>query len=621
MIGFMEARHPFNSLTAHRGAVAWEMQSAASVPQQSVSEHSDDNAAALDRARLCVSFVDVVGFSALMHDDEEGTIHKWADLRDEVVLPLLASHDGTLVKLTGDGIFATFADAVSGARWSHEVQRQARQRRQGLALRISINFCHVFRDGSDLQGDGINIAARLQEHAASGGIIITQAVVDEIADHLDLAIRPLGPVVLRKMRKSIKAYELITDGRPVIQRTSQDSEMPSIAVLPFQSLSGETDDEYFSAGLVEDIVTSLSSLRDLTVISRSSTLAFARQAVDPRVVGDVLGVRYMIAGTVRRSPNRIRISTQLLDTETGEQVFSERRDFSEHDMFQVQDEIVESTLRRLMPGLRAAERRRAMRKRPVSFTAYDLYLRAIDLIGSLERADFESAYTYLNQAIERDPSFATALAWLARWHTLRVGQGWSEDPRRDAEQAAECAMRAIRLDEQNALALAIYGHVQSYLFGDYETAITYLDQARATNPNSSTAWLLSSVTLSSLGRNKEAVDAAERALRLSPFDQSLFAYYAFLGIVYYDAGAFEKAISWLSRSLAENPRYTTSLRTLIVALVAAGRIEKARDIAKEFMKLEPGFRISTYRQALRLYQDPAQSEAFRERLRAARIPE
>lgn len=616
----MEAGHSSSCLISHRGAIAWEMQSAANVPHQSVSEQSDYSSLSLDRARLCVSFVDVVGFSALMHDDEQGTIHKWADLRDEVVLPLLTSHGGTLVKLTGDGIFATFKDALSGARWSREVQSQARQRRQGLALRISINFCQVFRDGSDLQGDGVNIAARLQEHAASGGIIITQAVADQIADCLDLAIRPLGPVVLRKMRNSINAYELITDGRPVIQRISQEPELPSIAVLPFQNLSGRVEDEYFSVGLVEDIVTSLSSLRDLTVISRSSTLAFARQAVDPRVVGDVLGVRYVIAGTLRRSPNRIRISTQLLDTETGEQVFSERRDFAEHDTFQVQDEIVESTLRRLMPGLRAAERRRAMRKWPVSFTAYDLYLRAIDLIGSLEREQFEAAYDYLNQAIERDAGFATALAWLARWHSLRVGQGWSDDPRRDAEQAADCAMRAIRLDEQNALALAIYGHVQSYLFGDFETAISYLDRARKTNPNSSTAWLLSSVTLSSLGRNDEAIAAAERALRLSPFDQSLFAYYAFLGIVYYDAGEFRKAISWLSRSLAENPRYTTSLRTLIVALVAAGRIEKAREVAKDFMKLEPEFRISTYRQALRLYQDPAQSEAFRDRLRKAGIP-
>jgi adenylate cyclase len=582
---------------------------------------ANENPATAERQRLCVSFIDIVGFSALMHDDEEGTYWKWAGLRDEMVIPLLASFGGTLIKSTGDGILATFTDAVSGARWSREVQRLARQRRQGLALRISLNLCRVIRDSDDLLGDGVNIAARLQEHAANGGVIITEAVAAEIAGRRDLEVRPLGPLSLRKMSGSVVAFELITDGRPARWAAARDPHLPSLAVLPFRNLGGNVEDDYFAAGLVEDIVVSLSSLRDLTVISRSSTLAFAQQVADPRAVGDALGVRYVITGTLRRAPSRVRITVELIDTGTGEHVFSERRDFAEEDTFRVQDELVELTLRRLMPGLHSAERRKALRKWPGSFTAFDLYLRALDLIGSLERTQFEEAYDHLNLAIERDPAFASALAWSARWHTLRVGQGWSEDPRRDAEAAAERAMRAIRLDEQNALALATYGHVQSYLFGDFETAIVYLDRARTTNPNSSIAWLLSSVTLGSLGRGGEAVAAAERALRLSPFDQTLFIYYAFLGIVHYDAGDFDAAISWLSRSLAENPRYTSSLRTLSVALVATGRINEARDVAADFMKLEPDFRLSEYRRALRLYANDDLSETFRTRLSMAGVPE
>ncbi len=577
--------------------------------------------AAIGRQMLCVSFVDIVGFSAMMHEDEEGTYYKWTDLREEVVLPLLDSYGGTLIKSTGDGILGTFPDCLSGARWSQEVQRQARQRRQGLMLRISLNFCQVFQDGDDLAGDGVNIAARLQEHAASCGIILTDAVFQEIAEYRDLELRPIGTLAMRKMSSAVVAYELVTDGRPLRGEKANDPQLPSIAVLPFQNLGSSAEDDYFAAGLVEDIVVSLSSLHDLTVISRSSTLAFARQTIDPCAVGDVLGVRYIITGTLRRLLDRIRISMELLDSETREQVFSERWDFGEQDTFRIQDEIIESTISRLMPGLHAVERRKALRKWPGSFTAFDLYLRALDLIGSLEHEQFNEAYDYLNRAIERDPGFAAPLAWSARWHTLRVGQGWSDDPQRDADLAAERAMRAMRLDEQNALALAIYGHVQAYLFGDFETAISYLDRARNRNPNSSTAWLLSSVTLSSLGRNDEAVAAANRALRLSPFDQHLFMYYAFLGTVLYDSGDYENAVTWLSRSLVENPRYTSSLRTLAVALVAADRIDEARDVASKFMKLEPDFSLSDYRQSRRLYCDPEQSELFRTRLGQLGVPE
>lgn len=626
----VEARPLFDQRTLPRGvqarAIVVGLNAAggdrfASAPISGQAINGQATAAKDDRQMLCVSFVDVVGFSAMMHEDEEGTYHKWTDLREDVVLSLLDAFGGSLVKSTGDGILSTFPDALTGLRWSREVQRQARHRRQGLALRISLNFCQVYRDKDDLAGDGVNIAARLQEHAASGGIIFTEAVFKEISEHRDFVVRRMGNLPLRKMRKAVAAYELVTDGRPLRRDAARSRQLPSIAVLPFQNLSGDPEDDYFAAGLVEDIVVSLSSLRDLTVISRSSTLAFARQTVDPRTVGDVLGVRYLIAGTVRRAPDRIRILTELLDTESGEQVFSERRDFAEQDVFRIQDEIVESTLQRLLPGLHAAERRRALRKWPGSFTAFDLYLRALDLIGSLERTQFDQAYGFLNRSIERDPGFATPLAWSARWHSLRVGQGWSDDPRRDGELAAERAQRAIQLDEQNALAFAVYGHVQSYLFGEFETAIGYLERAREKNPNNSTAWLLSSVTLGSLGRGEEAVAAAERALRLSPFDQHLFIYYSFLGTAYYDFGDYEKAIAWLSRSVAENPRYTTTLRTLAVALVAAERIDEARDVVGRFLKLEPGFRLSSYHRSLRLYSNPEHSEMFRKRLSKAGVPE
>ena len=573
------------------------------------------------RQLLCLAIVDVVGFSAMMRADEEGTFHRWTGLREELILPLLASHGGVLVNTTGDGIFATFTNPVDGVKWSRELQSKARQRRQGLSMRVSLNYCTVLRDGKDLLGDGINVAARLQELTPTGGVVLTQSVQEEIKDHAEFETRPFGPLTLRNIDGDVMAFELMTDGRHHSEPAPGITKLPSIAVMPFVNLGGQEKDDYLGAGIVEDIVVSLSSHEDLTVISRSSTLAFARQPIDPKAVGEVLDVRYLITGAIRRSNDRIRISAQLLDAGAGQQLTSLRRDFEAKDIFAVQDEIVETTLTHLLPGVHSAERRRVFRKWPSSLSGYDNYLKALDLIGSLQRRQFESALSHLNQAIKADPGFSLPLAWAARWYSLNVGQGWSKDPQDDSAKAAELAMRAIRIDENNALAQATYGHVRSYLFGDFETAITHMEHATQINPNSSTAWLLSSVTLSSLGRHEEAIAAAERSLRLSPFDQWLFIHYAFLGIANYDAGNYERALIWLSRGLAENPRYTSALRTLAVTQIALGNGEKANEAIAQLLELEPNFNLSEYGRTRRLYSNPAQADLFRDRLRQAGAPQ
>lgn len=576
--------------------------------------------AGTERRKLCVSFIDVVGFSAQMRADEEGTFHRWTDMRDNMVLPLLEQFRGQMVKPTGDGILATFEDAVSAVRWSAELQMRARQRRQGLALRVSLHYCTVLKDGEDLLGDGVNVAARLQEYAPVGGVVMTEAVSQQISGLPEFVTRSIGGVVLRKMGGRVNAYELLTDGRPMVEANLVENVLPSIAVIPFANIGGREEDDYLCAGIVEDIVISLSSQRELMIISRSSTLTVAQQSIDTDVVGQVLGVRYVITGTLRRSGDRIRISTELLDTATGQNLASLQRDFDSVDIFAIQDEIVESTLVNLLPGMHSAERRKTLRKRPSSYTAYDDYLKALDHIGSLERAPFDEARDHLERAMAGDPGFSSAFAWAARWHSLNVGQGWSNDPLQDAEKALSLAKQAINLDARNALALATFGHVQGYMFGDFETAINYLDRARDADPNSSIAWLLSSVTLSSLGRTDDAIHAAERALRLSPLDQNLFIYYVFLGIAYYDAGDYDRAVMWLSRGLAENPRYTSALRTLAVSHVAMGEIDKARLSVDRLMELEPGFRVSKFKGTRRLYSDPAHADIFRERLSRAGAP-
>lgn len=576
---------------------------------------------AAKQLEVCVGFVDVVGFSALMHSDEEGTFYRWTDLRDEVVLPLMQQHGGTLVKLTGDGILTTFGDPVAAVRWGRDLQIRARQRRQGLSLRISLNYCKVLRDRDDLLGDGVNIAARLQEFASAGGIILTQAVQDTISGNSEFETRTLGRLPMRKLGVTVPAYELVPDARYALEDTGQCMNLPSVAVMPFANSGGDQADEYLAAGISEGIVSQLSRHRDLIVISRSSTLAFGRQAIEPMSIGKALGARYLISGTLWRLGKNIRISAQLVDTEIGRNLTSLQRDFEQSNLFAIQDEIVESSLVHLLPSLLAEERRRTLRKKPTSFNAYDSYLKALDLIGDLERNAFEQARNHLEDAISADPSFSFPLAWLARWYSLNVGQGWSRDPQADAGKANTLAKKAIGLDAQDALALATYGHVQSYLFGDFETAIAYLDRAREANPSSSIAWLLSSVTLSSVGRRDEAIAAAERALRLSPFDQRLFVYYTFLGTVHYDAGNYPTAIKWLSRGLAENQRYTSGLRTLAVAQVAAGQLQNAQKSVARLLELEPGFSVSNYRRTHRHYSDPRLVDLFCTRLGQAGVPE
>lgn len=575
------------------------------------------------REVVCVAFVDVAGFSQLMHADEHGAFQRWSGLRDGIVLPALARHGGTYVKNTGDGILATFPSALAGARWALEVQRRARAERQVLVMRIALNLCPVIPDGTDVAGDGVNIAARLQEHAPVGGIILTEAMHAALADYPDMPIRGMGSLRLRKLSMAVTAWALVTDGRAFAASPPgiDHAQVPSIAVLPLANLGGDPADDYFAAGIVEDIVLSLSNLKELTVISRSSTLAFARQNVDAKTIGQVLGVHYVVTGTLHRAAGRLRISTELVDAGSGEVIFTERHQFGETDLFDIQDAIVEATVLRVVPGLQAAERRRALRKRPESFTAYDLTLRALDQIGSLERTPFEEAYGFLDSAIARDPGYAAPLAWSARWHSLRVGQGWSPDPGSDQREAAARAMQAIRLDEHNALALATYGHVQSYLFGDFETGIGYLDRARDTGPNSAVAWLLSSITLGCLGRADESREAVERALRLSPFDQHLFMYYSIMGLAHYDGGDYEQAVSWLYRAHAENPRYTSNLRILAVSLAAAGRLQEAQGIVGELREMQPGFRMATYRRTLRPYADETATQLFYDRLRLAGAPE
>jgi adenylate cyclase len=397
--------------------------------------------------------------------------------------------------------------------------------------------------------------------------------------------------------------------------------IPSIAVLPLKNLSGDPADDYFADGIVEDIIMSLAGLRELLVISRGSTLAYRAHQVDLKEVGRCLGARYVLRGSVKRSKRAMFVSTELYDTSTGARMWGEDAEAPLGDLFEVQDHVVGRIAPRVAPNVRAAELRGALRKRPESFTAYDWTLRALHILHSLEARSFLRARDFLSKAMREDPGFAMPTAWAARWHSLHIGQGWSSAPERDAEKGLQLAERAIKLDGQNALALATLGHLKSYLRHDYESALVYFDRALTACPNHSIAWLLSSRTLSYVGRCEQAIRHAEQALRLSPLDRSAYSYYEALNAAHYANGNYQEAVKWGHMCAAANSMYSSNLRYLAAGLAALGREHEARHTAMWLMQLEPEFRLGRYERTLQPFRVPAIRARYMEHLSKAGLPE
>jgi adenylate cyclase len=580
------------------------------------------------RRLAAVAFADIVGYSILMAQDEMRTHARWMSLLHEIIRPKAKEYHGKVVKSTGDGVLVEFPSALDAVEWSLELQGRVQEQttKQGgtlppIALRIAVHLGDVMTTEDDIYGDGVNVAARLQEYAEPGGIVLSEAVHDLVRGALRSRVRDLGFLQLKNFESPVRAYALDPEV-PVLpaQLRPQASALPSIAVLPLRNLSGDPADDYFAEGIVEDIVTSLAGLHELLVISRTSTMAYAGRQIDIRDVGRALGVRYVMTGSVRRSPRLLRVSVQLGDAHSGASLWGDASEVPPGELFDVQDRIVFQIAGGIAPHIRSAELQRAMRKRPESFTAYDCTLRALSMINSLNLSTFTEALQFLEKAMAEDPNFAMAAAWAARWHSLNIGQGWSSNRVEDNARAAEFARRAVELDRQNAMALATYGHLLSFLFHDYDSALEHFERALAAGPSSALALMLSAGTLSYIGRTAEAVRNAERALRLSPFDQCIAYFHNFLGLAHYANGSYDEAVKWTKMSMAENPRYTANLRYLTAALAALDRLDEAREVAASLLRCEPGFSLSRFEKTLQPFRYPDIKARYLQHLRRAGLP-
>ena len=368
------------------------------------------------RRSSAISFLDIVGYSTLMAENAARTHLDWMKVLNEILRPAADQHGGRIVKSTGDGVLAEFSDAHAGVAWASAVQHsmlaeyaQAGASQTPIVARIAVHVDQVFVVGDDIYGPGINVAARLQEYSEPGGIVVSDAVFDLVRDGLDRPVRDLGLLYLRNIPDPVRAYALDPIGPvPPVPQFRHEGTLPSIAVLPLQNRDGDPGEDYFAEGIVEDITVSLASLHELLVIARASSLAMSRQQSDPHAIGRSLGVRYVLAGNVRRTPNRVRVAVQLHDVELGVSLWGDTAEGAPDELFEIQDHIVARVVAGIAPRVQAAELYRAMRKRPQSFTAYDYTLHALDRMRMLEKEAFIEAREYLEKADCRGPQLRHA---------------------------------------------------------------------------------------------------------------------------------------------------------------------------------------------------------------------
>jgi TolB-like protein/DNA-binding SARP family transcriptional activator len=394
---------------------------------------------------------------------------------------------------------------------------------------------------------------------------------------------------------------------------------PSIAVLPLRNLSGDPAHSFVAEGLVEDLIEALSRVPHFFVISRLSTLAFRNQDRHPREIGNVLGVRYVLSGSVRVLEARLRLTIELTDTELGTALWISKFDERFADLFEVQDRLSEMIVRKVAPYLHAAEMSRIRVKRPDSLEAYDLFLRAQENMHNSSRSVFETSEALFDAAIAKDPHYAAAVAWRAYWHVLRVGQGWSANPSNDARLADQFARAAIDCDSMDPMALAVHGHVASYLYKDFDLAFRSFDTALRINANAAPAWLWSAAANAWMGNGSRAIEEINRAMALSPYDPLMYAYSGIAGMAYLVDGQYDRAIECAYRSLRENRTYTHAYRLLVIALVLAEREDEVRASARRLLDLEPGLTVAGFRRRYPGSSSP-HADLFCEALARAGIP-
>jgi adenylate cyclase len=554
----------------------------------------------VERRLAAILSTDMVGFSRLMETDEAGTLARLKTHRLELIDPVIAKTRGRIIKTTGDGMLVEFQSVADAVECAAEIQRRMARRNADVSparwiqFRIGINLGDVIIDDADIFGDGVNVAARLQEMSQPGGICVSGAVRDQVGDRLDVQFEDLGEQSVKNIARPIRVYTVKLEGGPAahtqpnVPAAGSAAVKPSLAVLPFTNMSGEADQEFFADGLTEDIITELSRFRDILVISRNSSFVYKGKAVNVRDVGREFGVHFVVEGSVRKAANRVRVTVQLIDAETDRHIWAERYDRKLEDIFAIQDEVTRAIVSTLPGRLEAATHERAKRTPTDNMAAYECVLAAKVLHHRSSPDDNAEAQRLLDRGIKLDPDYAHAHAWKACVLGQTWVNGWCEDREATFLRIGQELEVALALDDNDSDVHRILAAV-NLVRHDFDKAAYHQERALSLNPNYDLVVVQQGEILTWLGRPEEGIEWIRRAMRLNPYHPERF--WSHLGRAYYSARRYPETVEAFSR--ISRPDHTHHA-FLAAALVQMGDRIAAGAHRDETLRRQPGFRAGAY---------------------------
>ena len=554
----------------------------------------------VERGTRAVLIVDIVESVRLIEQDEEGAISRWLGFVEHVEMHLLPALGGRLVKHLGDGMLLEFRDVQSAVRAAFSIQHSSESENLGvppdrqMLLRIGIETSEVIVEPHDVYGHGVNLAQRLASLAGPGEIVVSAHVRDQLTPVLDADVEDLGECYLKHVRHPVRAYRIGPPGpRPVIKSGFSQWELrPTLAVIPFTPRDVGPEHYVLGEVLAEEMIRELSRSPELNVISRLSTTAFRGRDVTLAEINAQLSADYVLSGVYRVDRQRVRFDTELAEAKSTHIIWSQR--LTEHisSILTGEQGLVGRVVADVSTAVMSRELQRARSQALPTLKSYSLLMGAIALMHRLAPNDFKEAHQLLETLIERGVRQAVPQAWLAKWHVLRVQQGWSDDPQHEAQLALRCTKQALDTDPHCSLALAIDGLVHTHLSKRLDVAQERYNLAIETNPNDSLAWLLKGTMHAFMGDGKLAVDCTQRALKLSPLDPHRYYYDSLAATAHLAAHQYDRALDLAQRSLRATRAHTSTLRAKAIAEWQLGRHEAARKTAQDLLRLEPDLTVS-----------------------------
>jgi len=552
------------------------------------------------RRLAAILAADVAGYSRLIGADEEGTLNRLRAIRANVIDPKIAEHRGRIVKTTGDGLLVEFSSVVDALRcatqWQHRIDERsgAAPDEDRIEFRIGVHQGDIVVEDDDIFGDGVNVAARLEGLAEPGGICVSARVQEDVAGRLDLTFDDIGEQNLKNIARPVRVYRVrrtTSENTPKVTPTESGPALtlpdkPSIAVLPFQNMSGDPEQEYFADGMVEEIITALSRIRWLFVIARNSSFTYKGQAVDVKQVGREVGVRYVLEGSVRKAGQRVRITAQLIDALTGTHLWADRFDGSLEDVFELHDKVAISVAGVIEPTLQAAEIRRSSARPTSDLTAYDFYLRALPHQFSFASDRNTLVFDLLGRAIDRDPRYGPALAVAAFLRAQLDVNGWTDDREANRRTAIDLAQRALLVAPDDPEVLAPSAFVLAWYGEDIDVAIGLVDRCLDLNPSFARGWYWSAVLRLFAGQPELSIKHFEAALRLSPRDR-FGSPLTGIGIALFFSRRFDEALAKLRMAVGQLPTFALPHQFLGSCLAHLGRLQEARETVERLRTLTP----------------------------------